>query len=109
MQAKHEITENWIPRYTGLPLVRFGINILFANSQNCVGRFAEWRNVEVVGRDKSMPCPAVGKAAIINLGMGGANAAIITGLLSCRLRIGIDSFQHLFKKDVAVKHLKCLA
>ena len=56
MKTKQEIVENWLPRYTGLPLEKFGQYILLTNFQNYVDRFAEWQGVEVVGRDRSMPC-----------------------------------------------------
>ncbi len=82
MKTKQEITENWLPRYTGLPLDRFGKYILLTNFQNYVDRFAEWENVEVVGRDKSMPCATNGDITIINFGMGSANAATVMDLLS---------------------------
>ena len=54
MKTKQEIVENWLPRYTGLPLEKFGKYILLTNFQNYVDRFAEWQGVEVVGRDRSM-------------------------------------------------------
>ena len=50
MKTKKEIVENWLPRYTGLPLEKFGKYILLTNFQNYVERFAEWQGVEVVGR-----------------------------------------------------------
>ena len=52
MKTKQEIVENWLPRYTGLSLDKFGKYILLTNFQNYVDRFAEWQGVEVVGRDR---------------------------------------------------------
>ena len=72
MKTKQEIVENWLPRYTGLPLEKFGKYILLTNFQNYVDRFAEWQAVEVVGRDKSMPCATDGEITIINFSMGSA-------------------------------------
>ena len=77
MKTKKEIVENWLPRYTGLPLDQFGKYILLTNFQNYVDRFAEWQGVEVVGRDRSMPCATDGEITIINFSMGSANAATI--------------------------------
>ena len=82
MKTKQEIVENWLPRYTGLPLEKFGKYILLTNFQNYVDRFAEWQGVEVVGRDRSMPCATDGEITIINFSMGSANAATIMDLLS---------------------------
>ena len=81
MKTKQEIIENWLPRYTGLPLEKFGKYILLTNFQNYVDRFAEWQGVEVVGRDRSMPCATDGEITIINFSMGSANAATIMDLL----------------------------
>ena len=82
MKTKQEIVENWLPRYTGLPLEEFGKYILLTNFQDYVDRFAEWQGVKVVGRDKSMPCATDGDITIINFSMGSANAATIMDLLS---------------------------
>ena len=86
MKTKQEIVENWLPRYTGLPLDQFGKYILLTNFQNYVDRFAEWQGVEVIGRDRSMPCamPCAtdGEITIINFSMGSANAATIMDLLT---------------------------
>ena len=73
--------ENWLPRYTGLPLEKFGKYILLTNFQNYVDRFAAWQNVEVVGKDKPMPCATDDEITIINFSMGSANAATIMDLL----------------------------
>ena len=82
MNTKQEIVENWLPRYTGLALDGFGEYILLTNFQNYVDNFAEWQGVEVVGRDKPMPCASDGEITIINFSMGSANAATIMDLLS---------------------------
>ncbi len=81
MKTKREIVENWLPRYTGLPLEKFGKYILLTNFQNYVNMFAEWQGVEVIGRDKAMPCASDGEITIINFSMGSANAATIMDLL----------------------------
>ena len=81
MKTKKEIVDNWLPRYTGLPLERFGKYILLTNFQDYVDRFAAWQGVEVVGKDKPMPCASDGEITIINFSMGSANAATIMDLL----------------------------
>lgn len=81
MKTKQEIVENWLPRYTGLPLESFGKYILLTNFQNYVEMFAAWQGVEVVGRDKPMPCATADDITIINFSMGSANAATIMDLL----------------------------
>ena len=41
MLTKAQITRNWLPRYTGMPLNEFGKYILLTNFGNYVRRFAE--------------------------------------------------------------------
>ena len=41
MLKKSQITRNWLPRYTGMPLEEFGDYILVTNFANYVQRFAE--------------------------------------------------------------------
>ncbi len=81
MKTKKEIVDNWLPRYTGLPLDQFGKYILLTNFQDYVEKFAAWQGVEVVGREKPMPCASDGEITIINFSMGSANAATIMDLL----------------------------
>jgi len=40
MKTKEQIVENWLPRYTGLPLEAFGDYILLTNFDNYVKKFA---------------------------------------------------------------------
>ena len=82
MESKNEIVENWLPRYTGKELEDFGEFILLTNFSNYVDKFAEWKNVEVEGLDRSMPNATADNITIINFGMGSANAATIMDLLS---------------------------
>ena len=51
MKTKEDIVKNWLPRYTGKKLDEFGKYILLTNFSNYVNMFAEWNNVEVVGKD----------------------------------------------------------
>lgn len=82
MKTKKEIVENWLPRYTGVPLEQFGEYILLTNFSDYVERFAQSQGVEVMGRDKAMPSAHKDDLSIINFGMGSANAATMMDLLS---------------------------
>ena len=82
LTTQREIVENWLPRYTGVPLKKFGQYILITNFQLYVDMFAKAHDVPVHGRDKPMPTATSGKITIINFGMGSANAATVMDLLS---------------------------
>jgi AMP nucleosidase len=82
MKSKEEIVENWLPRYTGTPLDKFGKYILLTNFTKYVRMFAELNGVEVNGLDMPMPNATANGITIINFGMGSANAATIMDLLS---------------------------
>lgn len=74
--------ENWLPRYTGVPLEEFGDYILLTNFQRYVKLFAQRHRVKIRGRDKPMPSATAGRITIINFGMGSATAATVMDLLS---------------------------
>ena len=74
--------ENWLPRYTGVPLKQFGDYILLTNFQRYVQLFAQWHRVPVHGRDKPMTSATAGRISIIDFGMGSATAATVMDLLS---------------------------
>ena len=82
MRDKLEITRNWLPRYTGMPLDRFGEYVLLTNFHNYVHLFAERFGCDVYGEDRSMPA-ATNDAGltIVNFGMGSPNAATVMDLL----------------------------
>jgi AMP nucleosidase len=82
MKTKQEIVENWLPRYTGQPLDKFGEYILLTNFDNYVSMFAEWHNVPIQGLDKPMRNATAGGITIINFGMGSPNAATVMDCLS---------------------------
>lgn len=82
MKTKEEIVANWLPRYTGLALDKFGKYILLTNFANYVKMFAEWHDVEIIGENHPMQCATSGDITIINFGMGSANAATISDLLT---------------------------
>jgi len=82
MKTKKDIVSNWLPRYTGTQVEDFGDYILLTNFTKYLDLFAEWHNVEIVGRDRSMPSATAGNMSMINFSMGSANAATIMDLLS---------------------------
>lgn len=82
MKSKEEIVNNWLPRYTGENLKNFGEYILLTNFSNYVKLFADWNNVEIVGKDKPMECATAENITIINFGMGSPTAATIMDLLT---------------------------
>jgi len=84
MKTKEEIVNNWLPRYTGMPVNEFGDYILLTNFNEYLELFTKWENVKVKDERKPMPTATSGKISIINFGMGSANAATIMDLLSAR-------------------------
>ncbi|HWA87062.1 MAG TPA: AMP nucleosidase [Opitutus sp.] len=82
MKSRKEIVENWLPRYTGVPLKKFGEYILLTNFDRYVELFAKWHHVPVHGREKPMTSATARDITIVNFGMGSAPAATIMDLLS---------------------------
>jgi len=91
MKDKHEIVSNWLPRYTGLDIDKFGKYIILTNFGEYLRLFAKWNNVEITGAERPMPCATSDNITMINFGIGSANAATIMDLLS-----GIDPKAVLF-------------
>jgi AMP nucleosidase len=82
MKTKSEIVQNWLPRYTGSPLDKFGKYILLTNFSNYVKQFADWNKVDIIGLDKPMQCATAEGITIINFGMGSPTAATVMDLLT---------------------------
>ncbi len=82
MHTKKEIALNWLPRYTGMPLEKFGKYILLVNFNNYLELFAKKFDVPIYGQEKAMRSATAGDITIINFGMGSPNAATIVDLLS---------------------------
>lgn len=82
---RDEIVRDWLPRYTGMPLDKFGDYVLLTNFDSYVQQFADRFNCEIYGMDRPMKA-ATNDAGltIVNFGMGSANAATIMDLLSAR-------------------------
>ncbi len=82
MKTKEEIVKDWLPRYTGMPLEKFGKYILLTNFTHYLELFAKWHNVEIHDRSRPMRAATSGDITMINFGIGSANAATIMDLLS---------------------------
>jgi AMP nucleosidase len=90
MLTKSEITKNWLPRYTGMPLNEFGEYILVTNFGDYVRRFAKMFNCKIYGEDRTMQAATNGDGlTIINYGMGSSNAATIMDLLTAVMPKGV--------------------
>ena len=82
METKLDIAKNWLPRYTGMPLEKFGEYILVTNFKNYVEKFSERFSVEIHGEGRAMQAATNSDGlTIINFGMGSPNAATIMDLL----------------------------
>ena len=82
MKTKEEIVQNWLPRYTGTPIEKFGQYILLTNFKNYVDMFAEKFSVEILGKDRPMQTATANNITIINFGMGSPMAATVMDILS---------------------------
>src|SRR6478752_5152771 len=85
MKDKPQIVENWLPRYTGVPLDGFGEHILLTNFGGYLGHFARLTGAEIVGLDRPMPSATADGITMINFGMGSPNAATVMDLLSATM------------------------
>ena len=82
MEDKLEIAKDWLPRYTGMPLKKFGKHILLTNFAEYVEKFSEKFNAEIYGKKKPMQASTNDDGlTIINYGIGSPNAATIMDLL----------------------------
>jgi len=82
VRTKDEIVKDWLPRYTGRPLGKFGQYVLLSNFVNYVELFADRFGVEVLGRDRPMQTATAEDITVLNFGMGSAMAATVMDLLS---------------------------
>ncbi|RPI45932.1 MAG: AMP nucleosidase [Bacteroidetes bacterium] len=81
MKTKPEIVQNWLPRYTGMPLEEFSKHILLVNFQGYLELFARLNDTGPVSRIVAMPAVTANGITMINFGMGSANAATVMDLL----------------------------
>lgn len=90
MMDRIDIARSWLPRYTGMPLDKFGDHILLTNFRYYVEQFARQFGSDVYGENRPMQA-ATNSAGltIVNCGLGSANAATIMDLLSARKPQGV--------------------
>ena len=82
MKTKSEIVTDWLSRYTGMPIDKFGQYIILVNFSQYVDMFCNRYNVMVYGENNAMTAATYEDITIINFGMGSPNAATIMDLLS---------------------------
>ena len=83
MISKREITRDWLPRYTGMPLNRFGPYILLTNFDDYVTRFCDRFACDLYGEGRPMQAATNDQGlSIVNFGMGSPNAATLMDLLT---------------------------
>ncbi|HMX40652.1 MAG TPA: AMP nucleosidase [Saprospiraceae bacterium] len=79
--TKERMVKDWLPRYTGMPLEKFGDYILLVNFSGYVRTFADQHDVPVYGSDKPMQACTADGITIINFGIGSPNAGLVVDLL----------------------------
>ncbi|MFA9461307.1 AMP nucleosidase [Thiohalorhabdus methylotrophus] len=90
MPDRLAIARDWLPRYTGMPLDRFGDFILLTNFYGYVESFAEEFDAPIHGLDRPMQAVTNRQGVtLINFGIGTANAATIMDLLIARHPRGV--------------------
>ena len=76
MVTKIEIAADWLTRYTGMPLDRFGKYVLLTNFRDYVQKFAARFSCDIYGDNRPMQAATNDHGlTIINFGIGSANAA----------------------------------
>ena len=90
MVSKLDLAKSWLPRYTGMPVDKFGDYILLTNFSNYLTKFAAQFKCDIHGEDRPMQA-ATNDAGltIVKFGIGSPNAAIIMDLLSARRPRGV--------------------
>lgn len=78
---KAAIVKDWLPRYTGMPLEKFGEYILLVNFGGYVKAFADQHDVPIYGSDRPMQAATADGITIINFGIGSPNAGLVIDLL----------------------------
>lgn len=80
--TKAEIVANWLPRYTGMPVDKFGKYIILTNFKNYIENFSALNDVRIHGTDCPMQSATKDDISIINFSMGSPMAATIMDLLT---------------------------
>ena len=83
LKNKSDIVDNWLPRYTGRPLIDFSKFILLTNFSRYLNLFSEWHDqAPIIGLDKPMQSVSANGITLINFGMGSPMAATMMDLLT---------------------------
>ncbi len=83
--TKLDLVREWLPRYTGMELDRFGDYVLLTNFKNYLVKFADRFGCKMYGENKPMQAATNDNGlTMINFHMGSANAATIMDLLTAR-------------------------
>jgi len=83
MVTKLDLAQDWLPRYTGMPLEEFGDYVLLTNFYSYVQRFADMFQCHLHGSDRPMQAATNENGlTIINFGIGSPNAATVMDLLT---------------------------
>ncbi|MCP4190979.1 MAG: AMP nucleosidase [Planctomycetaceae bacterium] len=83
MVSKRELVMDWLPRYTGMPLDKFGEYILLTNFRDYLDRFSERFACKIHGQDRPMQASTSSNGlTMINFGIGSPNAASVMDLLT---------------------------
>lgn len=81
--SREKIAQNWLPRYTGMPLEEFGKLILLTNFFAYLQKFSNRFNAAIRGIGGPMQaCTSRAGITMVNFGIGSPNAATIMDLLS---------------------------
>ncbi len=80
-ELKADMVKDWLPRYTGMSLEKFGRYILLVNFSGYVRAFAEQHEVPIYGADRPMQAATADNITIINFGIGSPNAGLVVDLL----------------------------
>ena len=81
--SRAKIVQNWLPRYTGMPLAEFGRLVLLTNFFAYVQKFSSMFAAPIRGIGGPMQaCTNASGITIVNFGIGSPNAATIMDLLS---------------------------
>lgn len=90
LPSKLDIARSWLPRYTGMPLDKFGDYVLLTNFSYYVTKFAEMFKADIYGDGRPMQAVTNDDGlTIVNFGIGSPNAAIIMDLLTARAPKGV--------------------
>ena len=74
MLTKAQITRNWLPRYTGMPLKEFGKYILVTNFGDYVRCFAKKFDCKIYGEDRAMQASTNADGLTIINALGNSNS-----------------------------------